>query len=141
MIPKFKAWDKMEKQMVEINSIDFQLGTVGFWFTHNGKRYFKCRSLKDVILLLSTTIHDKNKKEIFEGDVVHEAFIERFGSYNIPEDCIGREKYRVDYDGPVIFKDAGFLIHTEKDGDCPLTQEADELEIIGNIYENPELLQ
>jgi len=76
------------------------------------------------------------KKEIYENDKVIETFEERFPvDDNIPEDCQGQVMNSVTYEGVVMFKDARFGLETKEDGFVPLTSEADELEIIGNTYE------
>lgn len=69
---------------------------------------------------------DKNGKKIFEGDIV-----ERF--------WLGKKHiYRIDYDNDTasfIGKDICGLKFTSFDYD------ACEFEVIGNIYDNPELLE
>jgi len=70
-------------------------------------------------------LKDKNNKEIYEGDIVK---------------AEGLISIRI---RPVIFQDGMFCIP----GECallPLSEyvgEGNELEVIGNIYENPELLE
>ena len=67
-----------------------------------------------------TGLHDKNGKEIYEGDVL--------------EDTLGR-KILVEY-----YKD-GFWLNASFDGaEWCLRQVNSSSKIIGNIYENPELL-
>ena len=65
-----------------------------------------------------TGLKDKNGKEIFEGDILGK----------------GEEKYEVN------FQDGAFVIHTRHYGVKCLNEFA-HLEVIGNIYENPELLK
>ncbi|WBT00351.1 YopX family protein [Lacticaseibacillus paracasei] len=71
---------------------------------------------------------DKNKREIYEGDIV------RTGKDDIgdPEPMIGQ----------VIMRDGSWLIENEKKQEAiDLFSEITSREVIGNIFENPELLE
>jgi uncharacterized phage protein (TIGR01671 family) len=76
-----------------------------------------------------TGLPDKNGKEIFEGDIVKRTC-----------DLIGAE--HDGFIGVVKFVCAAFLLEAfdGKDG-RDLWDDVQELEVIGNIYENPELLK
>ena len=78
-----------------------------------------------------TGLKDKNGKEIYEGDVV---LYQLDAPWN--EDEILELRASVKYEG------AGFVTDgiTQNSYDAPLDQVGD-LEVIGNIYENPELLE
>jgi len=72
-------------------------------------------------------LRDKNGKEIYEGDIVE--FVDL--PNGDPEPCIGK----------VIFEEFGWHFTnsiTESSLEC---YEPESVEIIGNIYENPELLE
>lgn len=83
-------------------------------------------SFADVGLMQYTGLKDKNGKEIYEGDIVD--FASRF-------DNSKRTGKVVYYAG-----DAAFLIEDGKEIFF-LFYDALEREVIGNIYENPELLK
>lgn len=71
-----------------------------------------------------TGVTDKNDKKIFEGDIVKRHWFDR--------DCI----YRIDYDnGLAAFIGQRDARYTTFDYD------AAEFEVIGNIYDNPDLLR
>lgn len=91
-----------------------------------------------------TGLHDKNGKEIFEGDICYAVDIDRLeNSDNIPEDCQGREIGRQEFKGPIEYHDGIYFIG--EDGTLAMfAGQSDEdhyIEVIGNIYENPELLK
>lgn len=75
-----------------------------------------------------TGLKDKNGREIYEGDIV------RTGEDNIgdPDQMIGQ----------VIMREGSWLIENEKKQEAiGLFSEITSREVIGNIFENPELLE
>lgn len=72
-----------------------------------------------------TNINDINNVEIYEGDIVRS-----------DATCIGG----VDFVGIAKFYDGCFVIDNGKDA-IPLFSELDTRTVLGNIYENPELLE
>ena len=84
---------------------------------------------KDIVWLRNN--YDKNKTPIYEGDIVH-----------IPDDWeeygwASNENYAVDFkDGRYRLKPKYKPNANGYDLEC-----TDELEIIGNIYDNPELVE
>ena len=81
-----------------------------------------------------TGLTDKNGRKIFEGDIIHLEYSQVF---------FGGE-YFGEYTAEVSYKEGCFVTDGINNGDeieTPLSGfDNDELEIIGNIHDNPELL-
>ena len=81
-----------------------------------------------------TGLTDKNGREIFEGDIIHLEYSQVF---------FGGE-YFGEYTAEVSYKEGCFITDGINNGDeieTPLSGfDNDEVEIIGNIHDNPELL-
>lgn len=125
MIPRYRAWDKIHKTMYEVDdimSIDFgksKISVKTLFFEQTNYYNFN-----DIVLMQSTGFTDKNGKEIFEGDII--------------------DSYDVGLSGIIEFRsDLGAFVSTliEYNNFERLCNVADSTKIIGNIYENPELLE
>jgi len=114
---KFRAWDKMEKRMIPHNLLMAQ-------------QY--ARPLDDNIfnddthiVMQFTGLHDKNGREIYEGDIVR---LEAGVWSDVAE---------------VVFNNGCFILKCDYwywSGRC-ISAHYGEYEVIGNIYENPKLLE
>ena len=122
---KFRAWDEVSEKMLNWN--DF-LDT-------NMKNTFLAPESTGLILMQYTGLHDKNGKEIYEGDIV------LLACYHYKEPVFDGE-FEVIYDEIngmwllVDLEDKENVYTFENIRGYYLT----ELEKIGNIYDNPEVL-
>ncbi|WP_270280882.1 YopX family protein [Enterococcus faecalis] len=128
MIPKFRAWDKRENTMRDVAVIHFTKGgkvnSIEYWKTPSELKSYHVRNL---VLMQSTGLKDKNGVEIFEGDLVeHDDNIN--GTWETFEAC--EIVYDVDYAQFCFKNDASNFLSYYRN-----------LCIIGNIHENPELLE
>lgn len=129
---KFRAWDKKEEFMDSAWLIDWEHGKVCH-SKHNQSE------LDDCVLMQYIGLKDKNGVEVYEGDI-------------ISFDLYGNEETEK---GIIMFDNGSFVAQTDfspaLDGTHhghPLTYELGSLirndkdvKVIGNIYENPDLLE
>lgn len=138
MRPKFRAWGverdpglkqpapKMHRNVSVVTTytegITFVLTDFNMW----GDDEYSGSIIDDAILMQSTGLFDRNGKEVFVGDIVkctrgclHEVYIEK------------------EYGGTYIGGMPAIYLKDLREGYAWTEHE----EIIGNIYENPELLE
>lgn len=118
MIPKFRAYDKINSITRYVDMIDFDNKNISF-----GGDLF---DFDEVVLMQSTWLKDKNGVEVFDGDII---------------------KARGKQPAAVFFEDGGYKV-TIINSDVRRTTyglghllEKWKFEVIGNIYDNPELLE
>ena len=116
MIPTFRAWDKETKTMN---------GMAEIYRNRNQEIELHPRD-ENIILMQSTGLVDKEGTEVFVGDIIkctrgcpHEVYIEK------------------EYGGTYIGGMPAIYLKGIRDGYAWTEHE----EILGNIYENPELLE
>lgn len=132
---KFRAYDKENKEMLDVENLYWNEVTGEFLIrTTMYSDYF---NTDEMILMQYTGLKDKNGKEIYEGDIL-----------KIPEwlwqdnqelcVCIYNEEHQT---SEII--GFGLYIKDGYSGEYKIivpSDEWDEFEVIGNIYDNPELL-
>lgn len=119
---KFRVWQKDKKVMMDVKEYDFENKEIwaenitGTWYKDDGLEIMQYTGLKD-----------KNGKEIYEGDIVKGHYYKEGIAYRF----IGKVKYI----------GSKYEICGVKQYIGLATELNSTYEIIGNIYENPELLE
>lgn len=136
MIPKYRAWMKSLKWMCDVTNISFDSKFVDICQQGDTERYTEISiEFDEITLMQSTGLFDRNGKEIFDGDIVRTTrFLGR------ADEIGGFYEYEKDYVGVVKVLEGSWVIDTGIVA-VRLWSEIDESEVLGNIYENPELLE
>lgn len=122
-VPKYRAWDKENKEMLFVRQIDFMFEKVVLGCY---EQFF----IDEVELMQSTGLKDINGKEVFEGDIIKDS-----------EGFVAQVVYDKEY--------AGFGLNYQPfdltDGLSVTFEELkneyrNAFEVIGNIFENKDLL-
>ena len=132
-MPKFKAWHKSMQRMSEVLAISFERQKVKI--RHLRGTTHMTVPFNDVELMQSTGLLDKNGKEIFESDIVKTTIF--FGR---ADESGGFYEYEKELIGIVKQLEGAWVIDTEK-GAVYLWSDINENEVLGNIWENPKLLE
>lgn len=119
---KMKAWLKKENKMVAIIGIDLNYQYIRY--TDDGNLFkddYKIANFKDIELLQFTGTKDKAGQELYEADVIlfNDGIDDIYGLISYDDEGT----YRVSYENITEHL-------SEREGD---------FEIVGNIFENPQL--
>ena len=117
---KFRVWDNERNAMFNSKSVDIDFFEGKIEITSDTIRYDEVYTdeIKDFELMQYVGCKDKNNKEIYEGDIV-------------------KTKEHI---GQIIYSKGMFFIDVKEDFYLPIYNVSEFMEVIGNIYENPELL-
>ena len=129
---KFRAWLIQEKRIVDV--IDFKIQDDGFVLVEYKDTYTKQALIKAEHLMQCTGLKDKNDRLIFEGDILWEGCVLCKTGENFIEQAIRQTKW--DYKKIAIWCRSVAAFTPFINGFSPLR-----FEILGNVYENPELLE
>lgn len=131
MIPRYRAWCKIDNTMIKPMTIQKMI--------HQKHSTISMKSLyNDFVFMQSTGLRDKNFKEIYIGDIVRGV-----------RPNLDNETDRIETKGVVKESCCEVVIEDEKGTHDPFENYfaivyqsgKAEIEVIGNIYENPELME
>jgi len=119
---KFRVWHKEKKEMLKptfiaVNNLDNVL-----YYDTLADEWFRIKNPENLALMQYTGLRDMNGKEIYEGDILEDAK----GQY-----------------GKVFYKTstASFAVNWRMRDGSYMTDECFYGVVVGNIFENPELLK
>jgi len=137
MIPNFRAWCVNAKEMKRVAKIDMTSDVITCEIEIDSEYtygpLFVTGEHPDAILTQSIGLFDKNGVEIFEGDIIEATISSRWTGVSR---WIGVVKYSVERASYILEDINEFLSDFTY-----LKQSSNGFEIIGNIYENPELME
>lgn len=124
MIPKFRAWDSAKKEMFKDTFAITESGQVVVVEQESVASSPDYVFVEHLVIMQSTGLKDKNGKEIFEGDIVKMA----------------KDVYSEPTHYEVVRHYGGAYRIESKQHGCELWLRHTDCEVVGNVYENKELL-
>ena len=121
---KFRAWHKEKKIIGEVLGIDILHKEI--FFSNEDVDCYEHTDFKDIKLMQYTGLKDKNNKEIYEGDIVKLRANHGIGVIKYSDEW---GAFVVEYIKPRPLAVLGMNYYKE------------DIEVLGNIYQNPELLK
>lgn len=139
---KFRAWHKKEKEMkvvigLELQTMEIRVGEKEWWF------------MNYAILMQYTGKKDRDKKEIYEGDIVKNhwyscsgkfiggLWVVKYGMHSIE----GQDYYSNSGEGFYFDAQSGIDDDTYNIANLPSDEDKGGIEIVGNVFENPEIME
>ena len=125
MIPRYRAWDSAKKEMFKDTFAITESGQVVVVEQESVASSPDYVFVDHLVIMQSTGLADKNGKEIFEGDIV-----------KMSKDVYSESTY---YE--VVRHYGGAYRLDSKQHGCELWLRHTDCEVVGNVYENRELLE
>lgn len=127
MIPKYRAWLKNDKKMVDVDVINFDNGQLDFI----GDGITFMRKADEIELMQSTGLFDEIDEELFEGDVILWTYWDEFEDEGRAE---------------IVFENGMFKLLDTRSRKEVWDNLFDCIEncnvyLVGDIYQNPGLLE
>ena len=131
--PKFRAWDKERQKMYEVDNIDFRKELINVFVPEDIASYCSGnveRPFSKINLMQYTGLKDKNGVEIYEGDIAKAIQSDHYFTKDKPVQIYTSITIKIDTE-VTGYSQGG------PDGETQFT----DIEVVGNIHENPKLLE
>lgn len=115
---KFRAWEKELKQMIPVHSIDFESEIIN--------KESAWRDFLEIELMQFTGLKDVNGKEIYEGDVVR---------------CTAYLNENIEFENETVIVSYSEWFFYPFGFNAGWRSWVEDIEVIGNVFENPSLLK
>ena len=124
---KFRAWHKGKKEIVNVEEIDFMNKVINYIDNdyENNRQEIIGAYFENIELMQYTGLKDMKEKEIYEGDIVKLRANHGIGVIKYSDEW---GAFIVEYIKPRPLAVLGMNYYKE------------DIEVLGNIYKNPELL-
>lgn len=139
MIPKFRVWLLNTKEMEEVVSINMNLDTITCEIEYAYGLLFITGRKPDGVLMQSTGLKDFNGVEIYEGDILLSTASENQEDWKKWQVHFEDGRFLIDY--KQIPKDKRKRKNYEIEDLCEDNIWFYGLQVIGNIYENHNLIE
>ena len=143
---RFRVWDKKKKVIIDLQNKNYILNTEDGWHVlkymtaldgYSPDDYYPFYDESNSVLMQFTGLHDKNGKEIWEGDILYDKYSNLVNQLKRTE-CLSREEFKK----VEVFWDIGMGRWGvgNKIGVSSLEFVIEDSEVIGNVWKNPELM-
>lgn len=138
---KFRAWDKVNKVLRDVEELIISKNNAIVAIRDSNGTIYQVHE-GQIVLIQYTGLKDKNGKEIYEGDILFTSW-QHDGATNYDYEICGEVKWD-------SFRYKWSIEHVNKNNELIIYPfysfereelDTDSIEVIGNIYENPELLE
>lgn len=139
---KFRAWFGEENKMIPFDELHIELenGEYTVYYSLDGDSVQDGLCVEDFNIMQYTGLKDRNSKEIYEGDIV--IYKPNYRAFLAVDEIRNEIK-----NGAIVWNEHGFWAiddnypSNEYYASYPIPMLCGGLEVVGNIYENPELLE
>ena len=141
---KYRVWDKVRRKFLCPNLNQFAILSNGKLIVSDSEWYSDLQNVNpnDYDIQQFTGLKDRNSREIYEGDILNEIHYEDWGDES-GFSYLGVVRHKTYSSCDAGHQFSGFVTYPNlnENKDYVGNQIREDCEIVGNIFENPELLK